>query len=229
VPAGQGSGALEVAIGFEPCRWVGGDYADIVPMPDGRVLLTVADVCGKGFEAAMVASSLHTLVRATVDAGRSLGELVERINRHHLRYLPGHSFVTMVLLALDPETGELESFNAGHPPALVVDRAGGTRSLQSEAHPPFGMADLALDLHGGRLAPGEVLLMYTDGLTELRNSSKAMLGLEALHHGFARICASSQERSVAELGERLTQMLDQFRGGQLPEDDRAFLLARRAG
>src|SRR5512133_101171 len=73
---------LEVVVGFEPCHWVGGDYADALRMPDGRVLLAIADVCGKGLQAALVASSLHTFVRATVDVGLPLTEVVARLNRY---------------------------------------------------------------------------------------------------------------------------------------------------
>jgi serine phosphatase RsbU (regulator of sigma subunit) len=84
-----------------------------------------------------------------------------------------------------------------------------------------------MEAHASLLAPGEVLAMYTDGLTELRNSSKQMLGLHALGTGFAKLCAASNGRPVAAIADKLTQMLEEFRGDQLPEDDRAFLLARR--
>ena len=73
---------LDVCVDFQPCKWVGGDYVDALPMPDGRVLFTVADVCGKGLQAALVTSSLHTMVRASVDVQPSLSALVERVNRH---------------------------------------------------------------------------------------------------------------------------------------------------
>ena len=73
--------------------------------PDGRILMSVADVCGKGLQAALIASMLHTMVRATVDNGRPLVELAQRLNKHLCSYLPMHSFVTMVCVALDLGTG----------------------------------------------------------------------------------------------------------------------------
>ncbi len=72
VPKKHDFPGFDVAIAFEPCKWVGGDYVDVVPMPDGRMLFAVADVCGKGLQAALVTSSVHTMVRATTDGGRSL-------------------------------------------------------------------------------------------------------------------------------------------------------------
>lgn len=218
---------MDVAYGFEPSHWVGGDYLDIVPMADGRVLLTVADVCGKGLQPAMVTRSLHTLVRATVDGGQGLAEMAAGLSRYLHNYLPEHSFVTMIAVAIDPKTGHIEHFNAGHPPALVAGRGGGTRQLAAEAHPAFGLVDDPIVLLHDKLGPDEVLLLYTDGVTELRNSARAMLGLDALLRGFAKICADDQPRSTRELAARLGQMLDQFSGGLRPEDDRAYLLARR--
>jgi phosphoserine phosphatase RsbU/P len=218
---------LDVCVDFQPCKWVGGDYVDALPMPDGRVLFTVADVCGKGLQAALVTSSLHTMVRASVDVQPSLSALVERVNRHLCDWLPPHSFVTMVAVAVDPATGELECVNAGHPPVLIVDRDGDLRMLQSAENPALGMAQVSMESERAVLAFGDMLAMYTDGLTELRNSSKEMLGLERLGEGFSRICATRPGEGSADIAEALRRMLDEFGGDQLPEDDRAFLLAQR--
>ena len=102
VPRPYAGAGLVVDVGFEPCRWVGGDYVDVVPLPDGRVLCAIADVCGKGLHAAMVGSSLHTMVRAAADANPPLSGLVERVNRHLCAWLPESSFVTMVAVTVDP-------------------------------------------------------------------------------------------------------------------------------
>lgn len=218
---------LDVAIGFEPCKWVGGDYADVVPMPDGRTLLAVADVCGKGLQAALIASSLHTMVRATVEAGRSVTDLMERLNRHLCEYLPEHSFVTMIALVVDVKAGKLECVNAGHPPAFIIDGAGSVRYLQDAMNPALGMGPVRMDAEVAILEQGEVLAMYTDGLTELRNAAREMLGEQQLGIGFARICASSPEAPMTAIAQSLVKMLEEYGGDQLPEDDRAFILARR--
>ena len=218
---------LDIALGFEPCKWVGGDYLDVLEMMDGRVLLTVADVCGKGLQAALVASSLHTLVRATADSESSLPALVERVNRHLAGWLPAHSFVTMVAVAIATDTGEIECVNAGHPPPFVVDRDGEVRNLQCAENPAMGIARARMTSQRGLLDFGEVLAMYTDGLTEARNPSRQMLGEVRLGQRFARICTRlAGERSDA-LADHLKALVEEFRGNELPEDDRAFILARR--
>ncbi len=227
VPKKHDFPGFDVAIAFEPCKWVGGDYVDVVPMPDGRMLFAVADVCGKGLQAALVTSSVHTMVRATTDGGRSLPELMERVNKHLCEWLPSHSFVTMVAVAVDPVTGETECVNAGHPPPIAVSAAGTLRFLQSAVNPALGVDMTTMESQRGTLAPGDVLLLYTDGLTELRNMSKEMLGQERLGDGFLRICMAEGARGVSAISSGLRQLLESFRGDQLPEDDRAFLLVRR--
>ena len=157
---------LDVVVGFEPCRWVGGDYVDAVPMSDGRVLLAIGDVCGKGMQAALVASSLHTFVRATVDMDRSLPDLVQRINRHLCCYLPDHSFVTLLCVAVDVRTGELEVVSAGHPAAMVADPYGRVWSVDVGHNVALGMMDTEIVSGKYLLGPDHILLLYTDGLTE---------------------------------------------------------------
>ena len=90
-----------------------------------------------------------------------------------------------------------------------------------------GVALTRMESQRGQLEPGEVLLMYTDGLTELRNTSKEMLGQERLGEGCTQICAGEPTMGVAEIAAALGQLLEAFRGDQLPEDDRAFLVLCR--
>jgi pSer/pThr/pTyr-binding forkhead associated (FHA) protein len=227
VPKKLDATGLDIMIGFEPCKWVGGDYADVVRLPDGRILLAVADVCGKGLQAALITSSVYTMVRACADSPIPVTELMDRVNKHLCDWLPEHSFVTAVVVAIDPVTGEAECVNCGHPPAIIVAKDGASRHLQSAVNPALGVAPTRMESQRTRLEPGDVLAMYTDGLTELRNAAREMLGTQQLTSGFARICLANADKKVAELGDQLNLMLEEFRGDHLPEDDRAFILARR--
>jgi sigma-B regulation protein RsbU (phosphoserine phosphatase) len=222
---------LEAALVFEPCRWVGGDYVDTVALPDGRVLLAVADVCGKGLQAALVTFSLHTMVRALADGcgrGMALAELVGRVGAHIGDYLPEDSFATMTCVVADPRTGALEIVNAGHMAPLVVAPDGRARALPAELDPPLGLGAIELSTSHEHLDPGEILFLYTDGLTELRNSSREMLGEQQLTAGLARIVVARPRGTLAELAADLEKLLETYRADQLPEDDRAFVLARRS-
>jgi phosphoserine phosphatase RsbU/P len=227
VPGPYSAAGLDVTVGFEPCKWVGGDYVDVIPLTDGRVILAVADVCGKGLHAAMVGSSLHTIVRAAADVNPPLPRLVERVNRYLCEWLPESSFVTMVAAAIDPRTGEIEMVNAGHPPAFVAGLDGRLTQLQSAENPALGIALASMACQRTRLEPGEVLAMYTDGLSELTNASGEMLGVGRLGEEIAAICIASGRRGVAAVGASLNEHLDAFRAGELPGDDRTFLLAQR--
>lgn len=227
VPSAEGIRKVDVAIGYEPSRWVGGDYIDAVDLPDGRVLLAVADVCGKGLQAALVSSSLHTLVRATLDSLGGLPKLARRTNRYLCSYLPTDSFVTMAILILDPRTGEVECINAGHPPPIVAKANGELRYLQSEENVAFGILDTEFELERSVLAPDEVLLLYTDGLFELMDLEGEPLGMERFSQGVADIVKSQPQAKTENYKADLMAMLEDYRGAGLAADDTTYLFARR--
>ncbi|MFO0551778.1 MAG: SpoIIE family protein phosphatase [Polyangiaceae bacterium] len=228
VPKSPHYPGLEIAIGFEPCRWVGGDYVDTVQLTDGRILCTIADVCGKGLQAALVTFSIHTMIRAVADHDRSVVQIVERLNKHLCEYLPDDSFVTMFSCAIDPRTGAMEYVNAGHPPPYVFDELGVSRPLGSAENPALGVGVCDFIPNADRISPGEVLLLYTDGLTELRNHQRDMLGETLLCESFSRIYRERRLQPVDASANALSEALNTYRGEELPEDDRAYLLARRS-
>jgi serine phosphatase RsbU (regulator of sigma subunit)/pSer/pThr/pTyr-binding forkhead associated (FHA) protein len=228
VPGDLQTAGLEVVVGFEPCRWVGGDYTDAAALPDGRVLLAVADVCGKGLGAALVSSSVHTLIRAMMfDSGVSLGQMMQRLNRHMIKYLDDGQFVTMACALLDPATGAVEHANAGHPPVILVDTCGGIRDLPCGENLPLGVDDEPFNLYTDRLGPGEMLAMYTDGLTEARMADGEMVGHSRLRDQFGAIHAACIKTPLREARGRVSSWLESVCGGRLPDDDRTYLLARR--
>ncbi len=227
VPSAEGIRKVDVAIGYEPSRWVGGDYIDAVDLPDGRVLLAVADVCGKGLQAALVSSSLHTLVRATLDSLGGLPKLARRTNRYLCSYLPTDSFVTMAILILDPRTGEVECINAGHPPPIVAKANGELRYLQSEENIAFGILDTEFELERSVLGPDEVLLLYTDGLFELMDLEGEPLGMDRFSQGVADIVKSQPRAKTESYKADLMAMLEDYRGAGLAADDTTYLFARR--
>jgi serine phosphatase RsbU (regulator of sigma subunit) len=234
VPQPYTSPRLDVTVGFEPCKWVGGDYVDVVPLPDGRVLLAVADVCGKGLHAAIVGSSLHTIVRAAADANPPIAKLVERVNRHLCEWLPESSFVTMVAAVIDPKKGEIECVNAGHPPMFVVSPTGKLTELQAAENPGLGIDLVSMTSQRTRMLSGDVLAMYTDGLSELTNPEGEMLGVSRLGEALSVICTEETRARIQGQGggvdamcKALTERLDAFRKEELPRDDCTFLLAQR--
>ncbi len=229
VPTNLSYEGLELAVGFAPCKWVGGDYVGAVPATDGRVIMAVADVCGKGLQPALITFSVHTMLSALADSGRSIADVMDRLNQHLLEYMPDDSFVTMICIAVDPRTGSLEVVNAGHPPPLVFPADGPPRFLQSAMNPALGVGRFEMKAQKTMIRDGELLFLYTDGLTELRDPSRVMLGEANLATNVGGIYRELSGGSLRDVGAEVSAMLDTYRGGELPEDDRAFLLARRLG
>jgi serine phosphatase RsbU (regulator of sigma subunit) len=216
---------LDVAIGFVPCHWVGGDYADAVRMKDGRTLLAIADVCGKGLSAALVASSVHTMIHSGARGGARLGELMNSLNDYLNETLAGESYVTMIAITVDPSSGEVEMANAGHPPALVMSPGEHPRRIDVVGNLPLGMDSQQIATYRLKLAPDEMLSLYSDGLSELGIGDKQLLEIEGLC-GELKAIYTTAERTLPEAAEQLSRRLDALQGSRPPVDDRTFLLAR---
>jgi serine phosphatase RsbU (regulator of sigma subunit)/pSer/pThr/pTyr-binding forkhead associated (FHA) protein len=222
---------VDFAIGFLPCRWVGGDYVDIVrgPAPGGgeRVLVTIADVCGKGLPAALVASSLHMMTHTAMRAGMPLPQIMQNLNLYLCETLADGTFVTMLAAMLDPASGTLEVINAGHPPGYFLSPAGDVQATQQAANMPLGLDPAAelLSEHGA-LPPGSYLVLYTDGLSELALADGTLLGEEALAQHLAALVKAAATPTSTDLSAKLTSLLDSLQDG-MSRDDRTFLVVRR--
>jgi sigma-B regulation protein RsbU (phosphoserine phosphatase) len=218
---------LEVAIGFKPCRWVGGDYVDVISTSDGRTLLIVADVCGKGMGAALLAASLHSACRVAVRSAMPLADLMRHLNEHLCQMLASQSFVTMVCVLIDPRTGQLECVNAGHPPAMLLRADGEVRALQTAENFPMGVQHDVLTCQVESMQGGEMLVMFTDGLSDLTDADGHRLGTEAFKERVKELYQSHHGLAASDIGVKLTEVLDSLEGAQMAQDDRTFLLARR--
>lgn len=147
---------------------VGGDWYDAVPLPDGRLALVIGDVVGKGVAAAAHMGQLRNAVRAYLLEGFSPSEVITKLNRLSLS-LTGTGFATVVCLHHDPSTGAVAWCRAGHPPPLVRRADGRVEYLDGAGSPPIAVFDDAtFSESADRLDPGDLLVLYTDGLVERR-------------------------------------------------------------
>jgi len=227
VPRNIQVAGLDVAIGFTPCKWVGGDYVDIVPGKNGKVLLVVADVCGKGLPAALVASSLHMMTHTAMRTNTPLADIMRNLNVYLAESLTEGTFVTALGAMLDPATGGLEVINAGHPPGFFVAANGGLELTQAEANMPLGLdAETELVGESTTLDRGTFLVLYTDGLTELPLEGEKLLGEEALGQHVSGLVSGTPGCGCGDVAKRLSGLLDSLQAG-MAQDDRTFLLARR--
>ncbi len=222
-PAVEG---LDIAIGFDPCRWIGGDYVDVVRAADRRIVLVIADVCGKGLPAALIASKLHGMVHASLDAGRGLAHMMQELNEHLCDYLDDNAFVTMAAVAIDPVHYGVECLNAGHLPPLIIEPTGKVHRLQHAQSLPLGVARQPMTSQQTAINRGDMLAMFTDGLTELTDAEGKMLGQDRLSEHLTRTHIDEPNKPMAEVRDELKKFLDHTRADHRSMDDRTFLLAQ---
>lgn len=206
-----------------PANTVGGDFYDILPLHDGRVLLTLGDVAGKGSPAALLMALLIAMLRTLVDEGLRGAELAERLNIQIAKHAPRSRFVTIFLAELDPATGAMIYVNAGQNPPLLRRRNGSYERLRAGGM-ALGMFENATYTAGRvDLDPGDVLVMYSDGITEAEDPLEQPFD-EA---GVQFVADSSEWGSAKELGWATFAAVDAHRQDRKLLDDLTVLVARR--
>ena len=209
-----------VAVRSSTCYEVGGDYVDIVSLPDRRELMVVADVAGKGLASAIVATSFRSAFRAMALAGLPLAELASRMNEQH--YGEGQEarrrYVTAIFLKLDPEAHTVEVVNAGHNPGFLISADQAVHEIDASGT-PIGLVPM-MEYTSETLAfsPGSRLLFYTDGLTEVFQGDDEF-GSERLLGTF-RECKSEDCTAILKV---LWQQLTEFSRGEPQQDDMTAL------
>lgn len=174
----------EVAMVFEPSLEVAGDFYDYMTLPDGRLLLVVADAVGKGVPASLLIASLRGALRANAYLTGDLGEILTRLNRHVYRETGPGEFVTLLAAAVGPDRRRICYCNAGHEQPLLL-RAGRVRALSEGglvlgAEPDEEYRESCAELRGG-----DVLLFYSDGAAEAMNFEGELFGRRRLRRSLA--------------------------------------------
>jgi serine phosphatase RsbU (regulator of sigma subunit) len=230
------TGTFEIAGAMHPARVVGGDYYDFLPRPDGRMRLVIADVSGKGVAAALLMSATAAAVQLETNEPRELCEVADHLNRELLALQDNGRFVTILLGELDPRSGQLKYVNCGHNPALVLRREGGDAVWLHAFHTPVGiLPTIECSLEEIKLAPGDVMVWYTDGVTEASNQDAKEFGtgrllesVRAHSEGTAREICDKIWRDVAaytqqdSLSDDLTLMVIKMKSDPEPKAFPAF-------
>jgi serine phosphatase RsbU (regulator of sigma subunit) len=208
------------AVHYEPASGtleVGGDWYDVVDLPDGRYGVVVGDVVGRGLAAAAVMGQLRSAGRALLLESQSPAHVLQALDRF-AELVPGAAVSTVFCAVVDRERKTLRYSSAGHPPAILVHDDGASFLLEEASSLPLAVADGLVrpetELH---LPDGATLLLYTDGLVERRN--------EAIDEGTARaveVLRAARHLEAPHLADVLTEGLL----ADAPDDDVAFLLYR---
>ena len=206
-----------------PCYEIGGDYYDFIEREDGRLVIALGDVSGKGTAAALLMSSLHAAVHAQSASHDSLVDTISAVNRYLADNIPANRFVTLFYAELDPNSGALSFLNAGHNPPLIVHSAGTVEQLASGGLPLGIKPDAEYREGRTQLQPGDVLVIYSDGVTEAVSPTGEEFGATRLYEVVARNVNSS----AAGIRDRIESSLTKFAQGTSAADDITLVIVKR--
>jgi sigma-B regulation protein RsbU (phosphoserine phosphatase) len=207
-----------------PANTVGGDFFDVLPLPDGRIIVTLGDVAGKGSPAALLMALLLAVLRTLVEEHLEAAALVERLNVQICRHSPGSRFITLFYGVYNPSTGMLTYVNAGQNPPFI--RRGDGRI---ERLPATGVALGMFEgsTFGGKqthVSPGDVLVLYSDGVTEAEDPD----GRPFEESGLQGIVNRYASDPPAELGTRVLKAVEAHAKNSRFFDDLTILILSRA-
>jgi sigma-B regulation protein RsbU (phosphoserine phosphatase) len=217
---------------YRPSRELSGDYYDVIEMPGQRVGLVMADVAGKGVGGSLISMMLRSVMKIESQAILDARDTVIRTHSLLKPDMPEGGFITLYYGILDIKSGELNYVSAGHNPAIFY-RAQSRELLQLKPPGlPLGMtavdeATWASQLKSAQIEiqPGDLLVLYTDGITECRNPEGELFGMER----FLKLIKEAEGLGGDELKESITRALADFLAGAPPQDDIALLVVKGLG
>ena len=212
---------FELAGFYRSYRHVGGDYYETMMLDERRMLITIADVSGKGAAAALLTANLQAILKFVDLDERPLAAVTGAINTHLCRHTEPDRFVTMMIGVLELDTRRLTYVNAGHNPALL-HRRGAVERLEATAPPLGALEGLEFPARELTLAPGDTLVLYTDGLTERRNRENRFYDEAGVESAIQRDGCASAEALV----RALVRDNEAFAEGVPPDDDTAIVVIR---
>jgi phosphoserine phosphatase RsbU/P len=213
-------GGLEFSAICVPARGISGDYYDVVQLPDGRLLFAIADISGKGISAAILMSNLQAVLRTVAEAGHSPVEVCAQLNRHLYQITDDTRFATFFFGEWNRSQRILNYVNAGHPIPILRGSVGG-KHLQ-DGGPPLGLFP-STEFQMGQLIlePGDMIFLYSDGITEAGVQNGEEFGESRL----AEIIAASGDKPLPQIQEQILAAVRAWSGDE-PEDDMTLLIAR---
>jgi sigma-B regulation protein RsbU (phosphoserine phosphatase) len=222
--SGHGAPGVETFGTSRPANTVGGDFYDIIPLDDGRLIIALGDVAGKGSPAALLMALLLAMMRTLVDEQLEAADLVTRLNVQVCRQAPGTRFITLFYAVYQPLTGEMTYVNAGHTHPLLI-RANKTCERLTDGGIALGMFDHSTYRTGQVvIQPDELVAVYSDGITEAENPG----GRPFDESGLESALTVNLNRTLAEIGASVVRAVEQHTTDTRLADDLTILLLRRS-
>ena len=213
---------IEIAPLIKFCLDVAGDYYDIIRLDDGRVVLSIGDVSGKGVGAALLMANLQASLRTTQAMGARLYESASKINRIVYENTPPEMFITFFMLCVDPVKKCIRYVNAGHNPPFLVKHDGRVKTL-SKGGLLFGVVEETIYEEGEiQLENGDMILMYTDGVSEAMDDKEEEFGEKRM----ASLAAENRELPLPDLLSLVEKCVSHFHGSSEYSDDFTLLAVR---
>ena len=209
-----------VAALAETCFEVGGDFYDFLTVSPTTMAVVIADVSGKGVSLALVMSTMQATLRAMLVGVHSFERLLVRMNEVIHDYTDGRMFVTLFLALLDSESSKLHFINAGHNPPVLIHKDGSCEQLEEGGTVLGLLPDVSYTRAQTDLLPGDVLLLYTDGLVEATNAADEMFGIEGLVDSVRASPDGSPEATIVSIVSRVRK----FTGGAPQSDDQTLVV-----
>lgn len=215
---------VDIAFATRPANTVAGDYYDAFFRPDQRLLIVVADVAGKSVPAALLTATLQASLRTLAALPGSLPELVDRVNHYACEQnLGGQRFTTAFLAELEPATGVMTYVNAGHNWPVLRHASGTVERLECGGLPLGITAARCYEAGTAALAPGDLLLIFTDGIVEAENAEAGEYGEERMLNLIERVHAATAGDAV----KGLMSSVDSFVGLARQHDDITCLVVKK--
>jgi serine phosphatase RsbU (regulator of sigma subunit)/pSer/pThr/pTyr-binding forkhead associated (FHA) protein len=206
-----------------PCRTVGGDYYDFLTYEDGRIGIALGDVSGKAMPAALLMTSLQARLRVLAEQPTDVADLITRLNRHTAVNCPSNRFITFFFALVDPRTGEIVFSNAGHNPPLLARGDGSVERLEGGGLIMGLFPQATYEAVTARMCPGDLLVLFSDGLTEATNAAGDEFGEESL----IDILRANRNRTAQEVAEAVTNAVCEFAAGAAMADDLTLVVLRK--
>ena len=211
----------QIAGAWQPARIVGGDYYDVLPFDDDSVGLCIADVAGKGMPAAMLMSNFQASVRGFASPSLSPDALCEKLNKLVCRNIAADRFITFVYAHLHGPSRRLSYANAGHNAPIVLHRDGTHERLDVGGGVLGIFQQQSFDVGSFQLAPGDRILLYTDGVTEARDGA----GIEFGDSRLIEVLQDCREADPQIAQEKIFSTVEQFCGGNWEDDATLIVLS----
>jgi serine phosphatase RsbU (regulator of sigma subunit) len=206
-----------------PARQVGGDFYDVFELKDHRIGVLIGDVADKGVPSALFMARAHALIMAEADIGMTPAEVMTLVNTHITRLQKSTQFVTVLYGILDLKTRDFSYARAGHEPPLIVHADGNVERLPHSPGMAIGLWEpVTLDEKTVKLASGDVLLLYTDGMTDCRDPKGEPFGLDRIKQVFADSSKFGAQQSCNVLLDTLMA----FQDGAKQDDDVTLVVVK---